>query len=271
METAPLPYADAHVHLQEEVYEDHLPGVMERAREAGVALFISNATHPDDWERTLAIAERYEGVVPCLGVHPWFLDHGHSDWLPRLRDLLLASGALVGEVGLDGLKTGTPLETQRVVLEHQLDLAQSLRRPVMLHGVRAFGHLAEILARRAPWQAPFVMHAFAGSPEIVQRLAAMGGYFSYGGYVLDERHRKARRALLHTPLDRLLIESDAPAMLPPEGYRPHTIQEPSGDVWNEPANIPAVVAGVAALLGLDADVLREMLWTNLQRLLEGPR
>jgi len=251
METAPLPYADAHVHLQEEVYEDHLPGVIERAREAGVALFISNATHPDDWERTLAIAERYEGVVPCLGVHPWF--------------------ALVGEVGLDGLKTGTPLETQRVVLEHQLDLAQSLRRPVMLHGVRAFGHLAEILARRAPWQAPFVMHAFAGSPEIVQRLAAMGGYFSYGGYVLDERHRKARRALLHTPLDRLLIESDAPAMLPPEGYRPHTIQEPSGDVWNEPANIPAVVAGVAALLGLDADVLREMLWTNLQRLLEGPR
>ena len=135
METVPPPYTDAHVHLQEEVYEDHLPGVMERAGEVGVALFVSNATHPGDWERTLAIAERYEGVVPCLGVHPWFLDHGHSDWLPRLRDLLLASGALVGEVGLDGLRTGTPLETQRAALEHQLDLAQSLRRLVMLHGV----------------------------------------------------------------------------------------------------------------------------------------
>ena len=210
METAPPPYADAHVHLQEEVYEDHLPGVIERAREAGVALFISNATHPDDWERTLAIAERYEGVVPCLGVHPWFLDHGHSDWLPRLRDLLLASGALVGSGPRWTEDRHASGGTARRP-EHQLDLAQSLRRSAMLHGVRA-GHLAEISpdGRRGRLK---TRCTFAGSPEIVQRLAAMGATSPMVA-MYCERHRKARRVSPSTRRWTAFSSSDA-AMLPP--------------------------------------------------------
>ncbi len=262
-------YVDAHVHLQEEVYEPHLAGVLARARRAGVALLVSNATHPGDWGRTLEIASRCSSVVPCLGVHPWFLDHGHRDWFPRLRDLLESTGAGVGEVGLDRLRAEAALGDQRAVLEAQLDLAQSLRRPVMLHGVRAYGHLAEILAERSPWEAPFLMHAFGGSPEIVARLAPLGGYFSYGAYVLDERHRKARSSLLATPRDRLLLETDAPALLPPGEYRLHAIEEPSGQLWNEPANLPSVVTGVARLLGTEAREFRIQLWENAQRLLGG--
>lgn len=270
MTTAPTPpLADAHVHLQEEVYEGHLEDIMDRARAAGIAKMLSNATHPGDWELTLGIARGHDEVVPCLGVHPWFIDHGIEDWLEGLRSLLEESGALVGEVGLDRINTDASLAEQREVLSRQIELAQRLGRPVMIHCVRAFGDLVQVLEDHGPWDVPFLMHAYGGSVEIAERLLDMGAYFSYGGYVLDERHKKARRALRATPPDRLLIETDAPAMLPPEGFRTHVLEGDRGRTWNEPANLPAILGGIADLLGQDSGELRRRGWENLERFLGG--
>jgi TatD DNase family protein len=259
---------DAHNHLQEEVLEPHLPAVLQRARAAGVTGQVVNGTHEGDWEQVRALAAAHPEVVPCFGLHPWFVGERQAGWCERLRELLGAVPAAVGEIGLDRWLERPNLAAQEEVFVAQLRLARELQRPVMIHCLRAWGWLREVLEREGPLPG-LLIHAYGGAADMLAPLAAQGALFSFGGGVLDERKRRARLALQAVPLERLLIETDAPALLPPEPYRPHVTVGERGELLNEPANLPAILAGIAKLRGLPPDELAAITWENAGRLL-GP-
>ncbi len=261
------PLIDAHNHLQEEVLEPHLPAVLARARAAGVTSQVVNATHEGDWAQVRALAAACPDLIPCFGLHPWFVGERREGWLERLRTLLLEVPSAVGEIGLDRWFRDCDEEAQEKVFIAQLRLARELGRPVMVHCLKAWGWLREVLEREGAPPAGMLIHAYGGAAEMIPPLAALGACFSFGGSVLDEHKRRARLALMVVPLDRLLVETDAPALPPPEPYRPHVVMGERGELYNEPANLPAILDGLAALRGVPADELREITWDNARRLL----
>lgn len=257
---------DAHNHLQEEVLAPHLPGVLQRARQAGVSCQLVNGTHEGDWAQVRELARQHPGIIPCFGLHPWFVRERSARWLEVLEEFLTSTPSAVGEIGLDRWIEDRDEPAQEQVFIAQLQLARRLERPVMIHCLKAWGWFLDIL-QREPLPPGLLIHAYGGAPDIIPKLATRGAFFSFGGSVLDERKLRARKSLQAVPLDRLLVETDAPALLPPEPYRPHMVAGERGELYNEPANLPAILEEIAELRGLSPDELREITWRNARALL----
>ena len=258
---------DCHLHLQDYCPDTDVSALIEEARAVGVTHFVCNGEDERDWPKVLRLASERPDVIPCFGLHPWMIEDRSRDWLSALESYLLRTPSGVGETGLDHLhKPSHP--AQEEVFVAQLRLARELDRPAMVHCLQAWGWLLEVLEREGP-SPPLLIHAYGGAAEMIPPLAARGAFFSFGGGVLHERKLRARAALRAVPLDRLLVETDAPALLPPKPYRPHVLVAEGGEVCNEPANLPAIVEGIAQLRGVPADELREITWSNARRLL-GP-
>ncbi len=189
---------DAHNHFQE---------FPDPAAAAGLGPAVCCSTGPADWDAVRKLSEQSPSIVPFFGLHPWLIAEAGGDWLAPLGQLLRDTRSGVGECGLDALKPPS-LAEQAEVLKRQLELAVLLDRPVAVHCVRAWGPLLEILRASRPLR--FLVHSYSGSADVTRELAALGGYFSFGPAILDERRVKARAALSEVPRDRLLFESEAP-------------------------------------------------------------
>lgn len=258
---------DAHCHLQEEVLAGLVDDVIRRGLEAGDACFICNGTHEGDWETVLEISRRWPQVMPCLGLHPWFVRERSRGWLECLESFLNEGCRGLGEIGLDRWVRDRDEIQQEEAFRAQLDLANRLGLPVMIHCLRAWGMLLAVLEEMGPPRAGMVIHAWGGAAEMVRPLVEMGAYCSFAGSVLDPAHKRARAGLAAVPLDRLLVETDAPAMLPPRPFRPAVTIGPEGEVLNEPANLPAIVFGIAELRNIPAVDLARATTRNARRLM----
>lgn len=144
----------------------------------------------NDWEAALQAASEYCGIIPCLGIHPWHAADFNRDAEARLRHKLIITGAFIGEAGLDFLQPHR--ELQEKAFESQLRLAAELKRPIMLHCVKAWGLLAEMLKTFHP--PCFIVHSFGASLQIMKELSAIGGYFSFGPGLAEPRRKKSRAA-----------------------------------------------------------------------------
>lgn len=256
---------DSHLHLQ-----DYGPGVdigaiIEESVQAGVSVMVCNGTSEEDWPKVLELAKSHLEVIPCFGVHPWFVTRRSTEWLPILERFICENRCGVGEIGLDKLAEPFDRASQEDAFRIQLELARKYKRPAMIHCVKMWGPLMDILQSGPELPCGMLLHAYGGSVDLVKPLAKLGAYFSFSGTVLIDRFKHAREALLAIPPERLLIESDAPNMLPPEGFRPRTVTLPDGKELNHPANLPAVLDGVAHLLGEPPDALKTRLWENSKR------
>lgn len=257
---------DAHVHLQNDPLREDLHGVLHRAKEAGVHWMICNATRPADWSVVRSLCEQHSHLLPAYGVHPWYADDCDAEgrWLETLRDLLTGSDALLGEIGLDRWIQPRDETRQEEVFLAQLGLARDLNRPVVIHCLHAWGWLDELLRAHDPPSCGFMIHAYGGSTEMVEQLAPLGAYFSFAGNALRANHTKARDAVRAVPAERLLLETDAPDLLPPPGFQTLRHSEPDGHEVNEPANLPGVLRGIAALRDEDAHDLARQILCNAQ-------
>ena len=175
----------------------------EAAAARGVRVF-ANTTGSDQWEPILSLA-RLGPVTPFLGIHPWRAAEAAPDWEERFEQKLSASGAGVGEIGLDRVRGG-PLGLQRDVFERQLRIAARRGRPVVLHVVRAWGDAVAALRREKPRR--FMIHAFGGSREVLEECLSLGGYVSFREKDLTRRPAAAATVMKLVPLERLLLETD---------------------------------------------------------------
>jgi len=202
-------------------------------QEAGVTSCVVNGTEPVDWAAVAELAETYPGfVLPSFGLHPWKVKGRAGDWFETLREFLNRfPNAGVGEIGLDRWIEGHDIEDQLIVFRDQLNLAVELDRPCTIHCLRAWGQLLKELKSRESLPR-FLVHSFGGSIETGRKLAELGAYFSFSGYFLHARKGKVVEVFRQLPLDRILVETDAPDMLPPDRDRPF-----GNDAVNHPANL----------------------------------
>jgi len=231
-------------------------------RAAGVERCVVNATREVDWPAVEALALAHpDFVLPAFGIHPWQAHTAAEGWRERLAALLEKHPqATIGECGLDQWISSPSIEIQRPVFRDQLRLAREMKRPLTIHCLKSWGALFEDFAAEPPPPA-FLMHSFGGSIETARRLVPLGAYFSFSGYFLHERKHAVIEVFRQLPQDRILLETDAPDMLPPPAHISHPLPENH----NHPANLPAIGHALAAALGMPPARLEELTRDNAAR------
>jgi TatD DNase family protein len=219
-----------------------------------------NATCEADWPAVEALALAHPHFIrPAFGIHPWKARAAADGWWERLSGLLEKHPqATIGECGLDQWVSSPSMEIQLPVFMAQLDLARVMNRPVTIHCLKAWGLLIDALAECPPPR--FLMHSFGGSIETARRLLPLGAYFSFSGYFLHPRKAAVLEVFRQLPHDRILLETDAPDMLPPD----EIIGHPLPGKLNHPANLPAIGHALAAALGMDAGEFAEFTRANAE-------
>jgi TatD DNase family protein len=250
-------WTDSHNHLHDPRLCDALP-VIAAMKAAGVGRCVVNATCEADWPAVgnLALAHPYF-ILPAFGIHPWKAHTATDGWCERLADLLdKHPQATLGECGLDKWVSFPPMDVQLPVFQAQLALSRETGRPLTIHCLKAWSLLLELLAAQAPPR--FLMHSFGGSLETARQLLPMGAWFSLSGYFLHPRKSGVLEVFRKLPRDRILLETDAPDMLPPA----EIIRHPLPENLNHPANLPSIGQALASALGMQEDELAELTRAN---------
>ena len=219
------------------------------------------------WSNALAAAD--SRVFPSYGLHPWFVDSRSAGWFEALQLQLGGERSAIGEIGIDHGVTRREDAIQEEVFLRQLDLGYRLNRAVTIHCVKAWGRLEALLrAQRGRLPGPgFLLHAYGGSAEMVSGFAELGAYFSFSSCAAHERSGKRRKALAAVPGDRLLIETDAPALLPPPDWVDRSAVDPkTGRPINNPANIEGAYRYIAGFLEMTVDRLAGQVERNFLKL-----
>jgi len=237
-------FIDNHCHLDPGVQGD---AQVAEAIESGVARFIDVGTDDARNRQTVASAARHPGVVfATVGVHP----HDASEGIDSMRDLLANPGVVaVGECGLDYHYDRSPREVQREVFASQIGLAHELDLPLVIHTREAWDDTFAILDTEGT-PARTVFHCFTGGPDEAEEGLQRGGYLSFSGIVTFKNAPELREALGVAPVDRVMVETDAPYLAP----------EPFRGRRNTPANLPVVAARMAEVLDLQLADLAKRLW-----------
>jgi TatD DNase family protein len=269
---------DAHNHLQDERLRPREPDIVAAAQQAGVVKMVVNGSCEEDWGDVLELGKTYPAlVIPSFGVHPWYISERSENWQSKLIRMLDSIPSAVGEIGLDKwilepakpvATTFTPasIELQEEVFVFHLRLAAARNVPASIHCLKAWGRLLEVLKHESKPECGFVLHSFGGPKEMIQPLADLGAYFSLPGYFAHERKGRQREAFRHVPLDRLLIETDAPDQSLPEGRTKFPLQDAEGKIINHPANLIAVYELAAEIVGRPLPDVAEIVETNFNRL-----
>ena len=244
---------DSHTHL------DRLPiavgAAVERARAAGVKRLLTVGTDPGSCRAALEAAERLEGVRAAVGMHPHGAADFHEDAARELDEM--ASHPLcaaIGETGLDYFRDRAPAADQQRAFEHHIGLARRVGKPVVIHAREADDDTLETLARQADG-VQVLLHCFS-MPSRLEECLDRGYWLSFAGNVTYPRNPELAEAAARAPLERLLVETDAP-YLTPQKFR----KEP-----NEPAFVTHTARFVAERRGISYAELEAAVEANAARL-----
>lgn len=272
--------SDVHSHLQDGRFGGDLTVYFERARARGVRRFICCGTSPADWKKTAEIAKTYSNVLPTFGVHPWNVGRIDGDWETALKIMLDASsdkiggyGAALGEVGLDFAVRNLDEASQEAAFRTQLEIANERRLPVVVHSVRANDLTLKIL--RDYSKVPvWLLHSWTASEEQIERALSSNVFFSFSPRCVAPNAVRARETVAKVPRDRILLESDAPTPLPPNGYGKPASQiasfvvearDSDGALLSAPASVVEVAEEIAAIRKTPIDELYRQIALNEKR------
>jgi TatD DNase family protein len=243
---------DTHCHLQDERLRDKTEEIIARANTVGVSHMVCCGCCEDDWNAVIALAQRFDCIVPALGIHPWWTKTVSCRWKDRLKSYLERfPQMIVGEIGLDHAIGDRNDDDQMVLFSEQMRIAAEFDRPVSIHCKRAWGSLTSFLRQHPEYASKVVIHSYSGSVELVEELRHYGVMFSYSGSITYPNNRRGTKTAVAVPPDRLLIETDSPDITP-YGH--------DGD--NEPANLTTIAETLAGLRGITPEELARMTTLN---------
>lgn len=281
---------DAHNHLHDAWLIPHREKIFGDLASVSVRGAVVNGSSEADWPEVAALFAQTSAtnrpgalkVIPSYGLHPWDVGNRSSQWLEKLRGYLQADPAAgVGEIGLDrwmldrakpddprlvGLRRA-PLEEQSEIFLAQLALATATNRVASIHCLDAIGPLYDLLRAAERPARGFLLHSYNGSTEMAVNFAELGAYFSFNGSFLDPRKQRLREVYAHIPFERLLVETDAPALRLPdslEKFPPFAVDD--GSLAGHPANLVRAYEGLAELRGITLDALALQVEKNFHRL-----
>lgn len=233
---------------------------MDEAQAAGVERLLLISSELAESQRNLGFRQQYANCYTTAGVHPHQAAQVSSDWLASLQQLALQPGVVaIGECGLDFNRDFSPRQQQQQVFAEQLQLAKQLDKAVYLHERDAF---ATQLAMLNEQQISYgIAHCFTGDRSQLQAYLDLGLYIGITGWLCDERRGQALQQAIHyIPADRLILETDAPYLLP-RTVRPRPKR-------NTPALLPAIAAEVARLTGRELADIAAQTYANSCRLFQ---
>ncbi len=251
-------WVDSHCHLDFPGLVEDEQGVVGRARSAGVGMIVTIATRRQGWSEVEAIAERHAEVVCALGVHP---HEAGAEGLESAHPLVEASRhprvVAIGEAGLDYHYDRAPRDDQIRNFRAHIRAARETGLPLVVHTREADADTVAILEEELK-EGTFegVIHCFSSSRWLAERAIGMGFYLGIGGILTFKRSGEIRAIVRDMPLDRLLLETDAP-YLAPVPYRGRT---------NEPAYIPVIGDHLARLRELPVEEIERSTTENFFRL-----
>jgi TatD DNase family protein len=250
---------DSHCHLDFPDFDEEREDIINRARQAGVAYMLTISTHLSRFPGVLAIAEEHQGIWCSLGVHPHEADKEAASATPeRLVELSSHPKVIgLGETGLDYYYEHSERSRQQESFRNHLTASQETGLPVIVHTRSADDDTIEIL-KEAAGNGPItgLIHCFSTSRELAEKAVELGFYISLSGIVTFKKSDELRAIVADLPLDRILVETDAPylAPMPKRGKR------------NEPAFTAHTAALVAEIKGISIDELARATTENFFRL-----
>ena len=243
---------DIGANLTNSVFTDDLGEVLNRAKREGVQHIVVTGTNIQESQYAIALATKHGAYLSAtVGIHPHNADGVKSDWLDTLEELTSSPHVVaVGEMGLDFCRNYSARDAQRQVFEAQLDLAARVELPVFVHDRDTDGEVLAVLRRYAPTKC--VVHCFTGNSDELDGFIAEDFYIGVTGWICDERRGEGLRRLVdRIPIDRLLVETDAPYLLS------RTMSKVLGTRRNEPAYLKFVIAELARFMRCPESVIRD--------------
>ncbi|MFS8607635.1 MAG: YchF/TatD family DNA exonuclease [Gammaproteobacteria bacterium] len=260
------PLIDIGVNLAHDSFDADRDEVILRAAEVGVTRMIITGTSVTASARAAELASSRPGLYATAGIHPHHASELDEHSIDALESLAAQPRVVaIGECGLDFFRNFSPPDAQERAFAAQLELAAKVELPVFLHQRDAHERFTEIVAAYRDRLVGGVAHCFTGGPEELEAYLDLGLYIGVTGWVCDERRGAAlREALPHIPLDRLLIETDAPYLLPRD------LEPKPRSRRNEPAFLPHVLEHVAKGLGVSAEEAARASTANAETLFRLP-
>lgn len=251
---------DSHCHLDDKAYDRDRDDVVLRAREAGVERIMCAGVTLKTSKKAVALTEKYEGILAAVGVHPHDVHHCTPEALDELIELSRRPKVCAwGEIGLDFNRMYSPRKDQERWFVRQLETAADLQLPIIFHERDSQGRFLEILKAHADPNRRGVVHCFSGTPAELEQYIEMGFFIGITGIItMDERGRRLRQMLTAIPVDRLLIETDAPYLTP--------VPDKKGHRRNEPAFVRSVMLKLVRVRQEDPAKLSRQIWRNTCRL-----
>lgn len=259
---------DSHCHLNFDAFDADRDEIVQRAAALGVTRIIIPGVDQETSNQAIATAERYEGVYAAVGIHPNSTKDFSDDDLVWIKTLAQHEKVIaIGEIGLDYYWDHSPKEAQHNAFERQLALAAQLELPVIIHNREASDDTISILESWATTlpenlrERAGVLHSFSAPQAVAERALAIGFYLGFTGPITYKNADELRHIAARVPLDRMLVETDAPFLTP----IPHRGKR------NDPTYIPLIVDRIASLRQRTTEEIAQITTENTERLFQLPQ
>jgi TatD DNase family protein len=250
-------FADTHVHLHFPDFDADRLAVIERAKAAGVEILVNVGTDIKTSEACIELAERYPQMAAVAGFHPHEARHLNGDALRSLEALLAHPRVVgIGEIGLDYFRDHSPRETQNEAFRSLLALYARFKKPLVIHCRDAYRELEAILKEELSPPYDGTIHCYSSGVATMKRFLDLGFHVSFAGHLTYKKNDALREACRACPMDRLLVETDAPYLAP------HTRRGGR----NEPAFMIETAQLVSELKGVSLEALGHATTANARAL-----
>jgi TatD DNase family protein len=250
---------DTHAHLDSPKFDNDRDDVISRARQAEIDTIVNIGFNRETIPSTMALADKYDFIYAAVGWHPTdAIDMKLEEDLAWIEQLCGHPKVVaIGEIGLDYYWDTSPKEIQQTVFREQIRLARRLNKPIVIHNRDAHQDIIQLLKEEKASEVGGIMHCFSGSWETAKQCLDLNFHISFGGPVTFKNAKVPKEVLERVPLDRLLLETDAP-YLTPHPYRGQR---------NESAYVRLVAETAAEIKGLTLEDIAKITSDNARRCL----
>ena len=251
-----MPFIDSHCHINFPELAANMSDVLAQMHQNEVVSALCVSVNLADFPQVLALAEQYPHIFASVGVHPDYQGVEEPD-VARLVGLAQHPKVIaIGETGLDYFRLKGDLEWQRARFRNHIRAARASSKPLIIHTREAAADTLRIMAEENAAEASGVMHCFTETWEVAEAALAMGFYISFSGIVTFKNAKQLKEVARRVPLERMLIETDAPYLAP----------VPHRGKLNQPAYVKHVAEEIALLRGIGVDEVGRRTTENFERL-----
>ena len=251
-----MPFIDSHCHLDFPELAGNIADVLAQMRHNDVAAALCVSVNLEKFPQMLALAEQHPNIFASAGAHPDYEGVEEPD-VARLAKLAQHPKVIaIGETGLDYFRLKGDLEWQRVRFRNHIRAARECGKPLIVHTREAAADTLRIMAEENAAEAGGVMHCFTETWEVAEAALALGFYISFSGIVTFKSAKQIKEVAQRVPLERILIETDAPYLAP----------APHRGKLNQPAYVKHVAEEIAALRGISTEEAGRCTTENFMRL-----